>query len=947
MNKQFFEKVLPTQGNICVVGIKNKSVKPRFVDDIDDAIAEMAKFDADDYNTFFALGTFEGYERKALGCIFMRAFFVDLDCGENKPYALWEDGLVALHKFVNDTGLPSPIIVNSGRGIHAYWPFTEEIPADEWKPYAEKFKAFCLNHALHIDETVTADLARVLRVPGSRNLKGDPLPVAVIQDAEPLPFDYWIDKFGKVQEPFNLSKVDKGLDPDTKAIYEKRNSNFEYDFNVIAIKSIEGEGCGQIKKLLSEDGCEEPLWFAGISVAARCRDADTAIHEMSNHDSRYSYDGTEEKRSKSLRDAAWAHSCEAFEKANAGGCSGCPYAGQFGKRGPIELGKILRVAQQSTDLEPEHQADTQEPIWGEADTEKIPFFPDALLPFSRGINGGIYHQPPPRATKKGMVQDPPEMISSIDFFPVMRVFSPHDGECLVMRAVLPIDPSREFLLPLKDVGAIDRLKAALLFQGINFDQKHGPTISSYITKWMDFLMQTQRANIMRMQQGWTDENESFVLGTVEHMANGDERYCPPSPMAKNVVKNVHSKGSFDEWKKAIQMFNDPGYEYHAFAVLCGLASPLMQFTNVAGAIYSLYGEAGNGKTGALYGGLSVWGYCENLAVFDATQNALMQRMVTCKNIPFGLDEQSNTDGKIVSHIAYNVSSGMPKLRMQASTNQEREMSFVTNLLALVTTNTPLKDLMALHKANTNAEEVRIIEPEVPKPLVKGYELNMQRGLLMFEPLKTNYGYAGPVFIKDLFKQKLPNVKARIKAEYLNYSKNYTDSAELRFIANVLAVARVAGEDGNRLGLFDFDLDRIISVVADGVMDTINGKNTNKLASYEDILGDFINKYIQSALVIKDGRVVTDPRQSLYIRAEVEEGKIFISTSAMKTYLKEIKLGVREFESNLERRGVLKGKVRKQMASGWKEAFGSTNIQAYEIEMDISHLLPKDEEAIAK
>jgi len=162
----------------------------------------------------------------------------------------------------------------------------------------------------------------------------------------------------------------------------------------------------------------------------------------------------------------------------------------------------------------------------------------------------------------------------------------------------------------------------------------------------------------------------------------------------------------------------------------------------------------------------------------------------------------------------------------------------------------------------------------------------------------------------------------------------------------LAVARVAGEDGNRLGLFDFDLDRIISVVADGVMNTINGSNTNKLASYEDILGDFINKYIQSALVIKEGRVVTDPRQSLYIRAEVEEGKIFISTSAMKTYLKEIKLGVREFESNLERRGVLKGKVRKQMASGWKEAFGSTNIQAYEIEMDISHLLPKNEEAVA-
>jgi hypothetical protein len=88
------------------------------------------------------------------------------------------------------------------------------------------------------------------------------------------------------------------------------------------------------------------------------------------------------------------------------------------------------------------------------------------------------------------------------------------------------------------------------------------------------------------------------------------------------------------------------------------------------------------------------------------------------------------------------------------------------------------------------------------------------------------------------------------------------------------------------------------VVGQGIMDTINGKSKDKTSAYEDILGDFINKYIQCALVIKDGRTSTEPKQALYIRAEVDEGKIYISTSAMKTYLKDIKLGVREFESNL-------------------------------------------------
>jgi hypothetical protein len=43
-------------------------------------------------------------------------------------------------------------------------------------------------------------------------------------------------------------------------------------------------------------------------------------------------------------------------------------------------------------------------------------------------------------------------------------------------------------------------------------------------------------------------------------------------------------------------------------------------------------------------------------------------------------------------------------------------------------------------------------------------------------------------------------------------------------------------------------------------------------------------------------------------------------------------------------GLLKGKVRKQMAAGWNEAIGSTNVQAYMITTDISGLFPELAEA---
>ena len=147
------------------------------------------------------------------------------------------------------------------------------------------------------------------------------------------------------------------------------------------------------------------------------------------------------------------------------------------------------------------------------------------------------------------------------------------------------------------------------------------------------------------------------------------------------------------------MFNDPGYEWHALALLSGLASPLMELTNVNGVTLSLYSSGpGTGKTGAMYAASSVWGNPKALAVFEATPNALIQRMITLKNIVFTLDEQSNNDGKVISNLMHNISSGTPKIRMKASTNEEREASFSTSQICITTTNKPLKDMMGEYKA---------------------------------------------------------------------------------------------------------------------------------------------------------------------------------------------------------------------------------------------------------
>jgi hypothetical protein len=90
-------------------------------------------------------------------------------------YVLWadcdgEDAVAALERFE-----PAPsIVVASGTGenCHAYWPLNEPLPRDEVERANRR-----LAHALGADP-VSADAARILRVPGTRSHKHTP-PTAV------------------------------------------------------------------------------------------------------------------------------------------------------------------------------------------------------------------------------------------------------------------------------------------------------------------------------------------------------------------------------------------------------------------------------------------------------------------------------------------------------------------------------------------------------------------------------------------------------------------------------------------------------------------------------------------------------------------------------------------------------------------------------------------------
>ena len=175
--KTFLETVLGDEGSYCVWAnrISDKHKVQKFYPTLDAVIHAANNLDADGYDAYYALGTFgEAGSREASNVNQLKAFFLDLDCGPTKDYPSQTDALKALREFCKKFNLPRPTLVNSGRGIHVYWPLTVPVSREVWQPVADRLKALCKRNGLNADPVVTADAARVLRVPGTHNHKDTP-----------------------------------------------------------------------------------------------------------------------------------------------------------------------------------------------------------------------------------------------------------------------------------------------------------------------------------------------------------------------------------------------------------------------------------------------------------------------------------------------------------------------------------------------------------------------------------------------------------------------------------------------------------------------------------------------------------------------------------------------------------------------------------------------------
>ena len=931
MKKQFYEKVLPTQGVYCASGIVDGRITNRFAETLTELLTVVEELEKEQLNVFVAFSTFQNYSRKADNALFTRCFCLDLDVGEGpKKYADKNAAIIDLFNFVEGNELPPPILVDSGTGVHAYWPFDDNVPSEEWLPYAMRFKAFCLKH-IKIDPAVTADRARIMRCPGSLNYKTDPPTQSGLLTDEM--WEYSFESFKEFLdhvEPDNtlssvLASVQKGLDDDTSSI-AKIDPNFETVFEVLAQKSLDDEGgCAQIKYVLENAASlTEPLWRAGLSLARACVDWEEAIHIMSSPYPKYSPDETLRKANGTInKDGKFMpHSCTVFDSDNPGVCDTCPHKGHI--TNPLALARRLKTPTSA----PENA------IRDDEDPEEIPVYvtyPTELEPFKRGMNGGVWYTPPPKKDKEGNWMNQKEVcLWKHDLYPIKRMYGPHEGEALLMRHIMPHDEARDFLLPMSFCGSAEKFKDLFIRHGVFFNMNDTSIMIEYIRKWGEFMLNKQGAEQTRTQMGWTSDNNGFVVGNAEIQRNGKVAKTAASPLVSSIAKLLKPAGNYDLWKEAAAKLNHPYFEMHAFALLCGFGSPLMPYTSTKGVSVCYTGGSGNAKTGALYAGLSLFGDPVDLSLAggkeSATDNALIQWYMGLKNVMMGLDEASNRKPEEVSNLVYKVSQGKAKLRMQASVNAVREIDLTAALITFLTSNQPLTEKLTQFKGSPDGELARLVEfiIERPKPLVDSPSMGKE----IFDVFRLNYGHAGPEYIKHLFAVGEDYISNLIKKWATRFNNSFGSDTTYRFYESLVSVAFAGGELAIEAGIISLDLDRIYAKVIAGMLAIRDGTVRINKVDYESVLGEFQNKYQSGVLVLNDNRVMREPRGALIGRVEIDTRMFYVSKRELKMFLIEQQLSEREFVTFMRERGDLVYEGKQRLTNGWPGMSTNAPIAVY-------------------
>lgn len=908
--------VQPSEGWYAIIGIKDGVPRQHLVETREEVDELVASFVQQRRDVYFGVAKYAGPDgRKKENVQALKAFWLDIDCGEEKAkpdpntgrpdgYATQADGFAALKEFCHTVGLPRPTLVDSGRGLHVYWPLEEAVTRPEWELVADRLREVCRNQDFYVDDRVF-EVSRVLRVPDTFNYKEeDPLPVTLLSVGPTTTLAEMREILGVTAQP------QKERQWEQSASNEAIQKNLGYRFADVMRKSARGEGCNQLVHAYeNRSSISYNDWFYALSVAAMCEDADEATQRMSEGHPDYDPETVARK----VATIKKSTSCAKFRSVNPDLCEGCPHFGKI--MGPRDLGRYVKRAPEGVMLEGGEDDNPFEDTTGTVATAPKSYAaPKLPAPYFRGEAGGLWVS---TKTETGETVD--KLVYEHDLF-VVRIMDDCGDNTVVFRHHLPHGVVKEFTIPLSDITATDTLRKGLSSKGVAAGPKAFTTIMDYTIKCVKDLQHKEKELIMRQQFGWADNYTRFILGDREISPTGII-HSPPSKATKHIAKHMHPKGSIEEWKKVWALYGQRGMEPVAFAALTGFGSLLLTFLNQTGAVINLYNPlSGTGKSTVLNMVNSIYGHPKNLRLAaNDTPNGRYQWVGALNNIPPTMDELTNMSPDEYSDFLYALSNGKGKERMVAGANELRENNTTWCSTSLATSNASFAEKLTIKKRDPRGELMRLIEYPVRKTDI----LDTAQAKHMFDMvLMENYGHAAVPFVQYVM-QNLEEVIDLCKSIRTKIDTELELESDERFWSSVGATNFAAGRIIKRLELIDWDLDPIYGFFGDLVQDMRHGAKA-PVDDVKQIVADFLYRHMQNILVIdggadrRSGREIfpkREPKGDLTIRIEPDTKRMYILASAFKDYCVRYQISYTETVSKLETQKAIFHKAGVRLSKG--------------------------------
>lgn len=954
--REFFEHLFgEPNGVVCIRGIFYRGkAQNKFVQSWDEADAAIAEFEAEGREVYFSTGALKNDSSAgAANVLYHKSFFIDIDCGEGKPYTSKKEGALALQKFLESTGLPMPTMVDSGNGIHCYWFLDREIPYDLWKPVGVSLKAKTQELQFDVDHSVTGDAAQVLRVPDTHNTKDktQPKPIKIKHVGGVISFEEFAElvppapthsnaRAFKDELTRNLAGINsvscrfdlllkkcfklKEFTVRQKHIVSDRDGNETVEYRNKIIEAC--AGCPQIKHAYeNRSTIDHELWYPALTVAAFCTDKDEAIHILSEGHPTYDYDAVVRKADTFNGPIT----CDEYRAKNPDLCNGCGHRleykreGEYRIKSPILLGKYTELAEPSDNIiENVIHDGFVEPVTVEAPI----YYPP---PWARPKQGGIVRRDFDPEQAEDLDEPAETFVYENDLWVKQILIDPDAGEVLHLVHVQPDGPTKkhvlEFIIPSEEVSRRETLQRRLAFYGVHaaFTANTATLLQQYLKDWVAKLKRENQKFFARSHYGWHDG--CFVVGKKEFANNRAPVYSPASKATENTADYLTSRGSLDLWRKMVNLYGSVGNEPRAFIFFVSFGAPLYTFLNQGSCTIHLTNkDSGVGKSTNQRVSSSVWGDPRELMLLNTdTENAKYQQFGVFRNLPIYIDEITNMPPDKLSDFAFRVSENRGKHRQNSHSNTLRKNNTKWETILVTSGNNSLYDTLKQHKINVAGELNRIIE--LPVTVKDG--LSVEEASYWYEQvLFDNFGLAGDIYAQYLVDNK-EHVISLVKTTYESYAKRFNFKREHRYYRACCAAVFTGARIAKELELHDIDVDR----VEQWAVQQLGGIQTAvEEASVQDsiaTLGQFLNTYKRNELVINAGKIIAggleltqaaskEPLGQLVVRVEHDTSFMFISKSVLMNWCGEHRVHFTVLLDDLHKEGLLVSKaMHKRLAEG--------------------------------